>query len=162
MTLLFRKLGLKKFIKSMNKEHYNLVFIVGYNFCVFCTCFCCWLLFAEPPQILPIPFPTPPPDGVTVSSGQPTNTTITPGTDVTIYCPSSGIDTPSIEWFRDGVIVVSGGRFTISTTTLPGAVITSVLSIDDFRSADAGTYTCTATNIVGSDDGNTTLIAIES
>ena len=115
-------------------------------------------MFAEPPQILLIPFPTPPPGGVTVSTGQPANTTITPGTDVTIYCPSSGITTPSIEWFKDGVMVMSGGRFTISTTTLPDAVITSVLSIDNFQSADAGTYSCTSTNIVGSDDGRTTLI----
>ena len=117
-------------------------------------------MFAEPPQILPIPFPTPPPNEVTVSTGQPANTTITPGTDVTIYCPSSGITTPSIEWFKDGVMVVPGGRFTISTTTvtLPYAVITSVLSIDDFQSADAGTYSCTANNIAGSDDGSTALI----
>ena len=116
-------------------------------------------MFVEPPQILPIPFPTPQPGGVTVSTGVPSNTAITPGTDITIYCPSSGIDTPSIEWSRDGVMVVSGGRFTISTTTtLPGAVITSVLSISDFQSADAGTYSCSANNIVGSDDGTVTLI----
>ena len=116
------------------------------------------MLFAEPPQILPIPFPTPP-GGVIVSTGIPSKTTIiTPGTDVTIYCPSSGINTPSIEWFRDGVMIVSGGRFTISETTLPGAVITSVLRIDDFQSADAGTYSCSANNIVGSDDGTVTLI----
>ena len=116
------------------------------------------MLFAEPPQILPIPFPTPPPGGVTVSTGIPSKTTITLGTDVTIYCPSSGINTPSIKWFRDGVMIVSGGRFTISETTLPGAVITSVLRIDDFQSADAGTYSCSANNIVGSDDGTVTLI----
>ena len=122
-----------------------------YNYCEF-------VLFAEPPQILPIPFPTPPPGEMTVSTGLPMNTTITLGIDVTIYCPSSGINTPSIQWFRNGLMVVAGGRFTISTTTLPGAVITSVLSIDDFQGSDAGTYTCTATNVVGSDDGGTTLL----
>ena len=116
------------------------------------------MLSAEPPQILPIPFPTPRPGETTVSTGQPMNTTITPGTDVTIYCPSSGIDIPSIEWFRNGVMVVVGGRFTISTTTLPGAVITSVLSIDDFQGSDAGTYTCTSTNVVSLADGGTTLL----
>ena len=87
------------------------------------------------------------------------NTSVTTGSSVTIYCPSSGIDTPGIEWFRNGMMVVAGGRFTISTTTLPGAVITSVLTIDDFQpSSDAGTYTCSSTNIVGSDDGSTTLL----
>ncbi len=135
------------------------------DYCDYCDCDCChyeyceFVLFAGPQQILPIPFPTPPPGEITVSTGQPMNTTIiTLGTDVTIYCPSSGIDTPSIEWFRNSVMVVAGGRFTISTTTLPGAVITSVLRIDDFQGSDAGTYTCTATNVVGSDDGGTTLL----
>ena len=87
------------------------------------------------------------------------NTTITTGSSVTIYCPSSGIDTPSIEWFRNGMMVVAGGRFTVSTTRLPGAVITSVLTIDDFQPTDAGTYTCSSTNIVGSNDGSTTLLS---
>ena len=118
-------------------------------------------MFSEPPQILPIPFPTPPPGDpdIAVSTGQPMNATITTGSSVTIYCPSSGIDTPGIEWFRNGVMVVAGGRFTISTTTLPGAVITSVLTIDDFQPTDAGTYTCSAINVVGSDDGSTTLLS---
>ena len=120
---------------------------------------CCNIVFSEPPQILPIDFPTPPPGETTVSTGQPSNTTVETGTSVTIFCPSSGIDTPDIQWFRNGAMVVDGGRFRITTPILPGAVITSALRIDDFQPAtDSGTYTCRSTNIVGLADGGTTLL----
>ena len=119
---------------------------------------CCIILFSEPPQILPIPIPTPPPGETTVSTGRPSNTSVETGTSVTIFCPSSGIDIPGIQWFRDGAMVVDGGRFRITTPRLAGAVITSALRIDDFQPAtDSGTYTCTSTNIVGLADGGTTL-----
>lgn len=95
---------------------------------------------------------------MTVSAGQPSNTNIDTGTTVTIYCPSSGVDTPSIVWLRDGVPVTSSGRFTISMTTLAGAVVTGVLIIDNFQPADAGTYHCTATNLVDSANGEVTLL----
>ena len=115
-------------------------------------------LFVEPPRILSISFPTPPPGEMTASTGQPTDISIKAGTSVTIYCPSSGVDTPSIVWFRDGVLVTSNDRLTISTTTLLGAVTTSVLRIDKFRPIDAGTYQCTATNFVDSANGEVTLM----
>ena len=120
---------------------------------------CCNILLSDPPQILPIPFPTPPPGETTVSTGRPSNTTVENGTSVTIYCPSSGINTPGIQWFRDGIMIASGGRFTITRPLLVGAVITSALRIDDFQPAtDSGTYTCTSTNIVGMAVGGTTLL----
>ena len=113
----------------------------------------------EPPQILPIPIPTPPPGETTVSAGRPSNITVETGSSVTIYCPSSGIDIPGIQWFRDGVMIVSGGRFSITFPRLVGAVITSALRIDDFQPpTDSGTYTCRSTNIVGLADGATTLM----
>ena len=117
----------------------------------------------EPPQILPIPFPTPPPGETTVSTGQPMNTTVETGTSVTIYCPASGVDVPIIQWFKTDAVsmkttmIVSGGRFTISTTTLPGAIITSVLRIDVIQRGDQGHYSCRAINNVGSDQNGTTL-----
>ena len=96
---------------------------------------------------------------MTVSTGHLTDISIDTGTAVTVYCPSSGVDTPSIVWFRDGVPIVSNGRFTISlTTALTGAVVTGVLRIDDFRPADAATYRCTATNLVDSANGEVTLM----
>jgi len=84
-------------------------------------------------------------------------TPVTPGTDVSIFCPSSGIDAPSIVWFKDGTMISAGGRFTIVTPTVPGVDAASVLRIDDFQSGDVGTYSCRATNIAGMANGETTL-----
>ena len=118
------------------------------------------MLSAEPPQILPIPIPTAPPGGTTVSTGMPAVTPITTGSSVTIYCPSSGIDTPTIVWFKDGTMVTSGGRFTISTTMLGTEPITSVLMIDNFQAGDEGTYSCSSTNRAGTANGETELTVL--
>ena len=116
-----------------------------------------FILSAEPPQVLPIPIPTAPPGEITVTTGIPSVTTVDTGTPVTIYCPSSGIDTPNIVWAKDGTPITSGGRFTISTTQLGSEPITSVLEIDAFQPGDVGTYTCTTTNRAGEDTGSTEL-----
>jgi len=88
---------------------------------------------------------------MSISTGTPTNITVDTGMIVTIYCPVTGLDTPTIGWFKDGVMFTTGGRIRISTTTLPGADITSVVTIDGFEPSDAGTYQCTGTNVAGID-----------
>ena len=113
---------------------------------------------AEPPQILPIPIPTAPPGEISVTTGVPSVTNVGTGTSVTIYCPSSGNDYPSIVWSKDGSSITSGGRITINTTHLGSEYVTGVLEIDDFQPGDAGTYTCTSTNRVGEAIGSTELI----
>ena len=119
---------------------------------------CIFTLSAEPPEILPIPIPTGPPGVTTVSTGIPSVTPISTGSSVTIYCPSNGIDTPTIVWFKDGTMITSGGRFTISTTMLGTEPITSVLMIDNFQTGDEGTYSCSSTNRLGSATGTTVLV----
>ena len=114
-------------------------------------------MFAESPIVVPVTAPPPPPGVVGVSTGDPVDMTINTGTTVTIYCPVTGADTPTIQWFKDGVMLTASGRFTISATTLPGADITSVVTIDDFQPSDAGAYRCTGTNAVGMDFGEVTL-----
>lgn len=117
-----------------------------------------WFIFSvEPPQILPIDIPTPPPDITVVSTGQPSVTSIVTGSNVNIYCPSSGVDRPVIVWFKDGTTITSGGRISITTTTLPDTAITGVLSINDFQPGDIGTYSCRSNNIAGVAVGETTL-----
>ena len=116
-----------------------------------------FMLPTEPPQILPVSFPTPPPGGITVSTGRPTNTTVNTGTDVTIYCPTSGIDTPTIQWFKDGARVISTSRIRTSTTRLPNTATTGVLAIDDFQPSDAGTYSCRADNVAGTANSSIVL-----
>ena len=112
---------------------------------------------AEPPQILPIAIPTAPPGEISLTTGVPSVTNVDAGTSVTIYCPSSGIDTPSIVWSKDGSSITSGGRFTISATQIGSEPVTSVLEIDNFQPGDVGTYTCTSTNRVGAATASTEL-----
>ena len=116
-----------------------------------------FILSTEPPQILPIRIPTALPGELSLSTGIPSVTHIDTGTPVTIYCPSSGIDTPTIVWAKDGTPITSGGRFTITTTQLGTEPVTSVLEIDDFQPEDVGTYTCTTINRAGEDTGSTEL-----
>ena len=116
-----------------------------------------FILSTEPPQILPIRIPTALPGEISLSTGIPSVTHIDTGTPVTLYCPSSGIDTPTIVWAKNGMTITSGGRFTITTTQLGTEPVTSVLEIDDFQPGDVGTYTCTSTNRAGEDTGSTEL-----
>ena len=107
---------------------------------------------------MPVPIPTPPPGVVGISTGDPPDDTpIDPGTTVTIYCPVTGYQIPTIQWFKDGVMFTAGGRITISTANVPDADVTSVVTIDDFQPSDAGVYRCTGTNVVGMDFGEVTL-----
>ena len=116
-----------------------------------------FILSTEPPQILPIPIPTALPGEISLTTGIPSVTHIDTGTPVTIYCPSSGIDTPTIVWSKDGMTIICGGRFAITTTQLGSEPVTSVLEIDDFQPGDVGTYTCTTTNRGGEVTGSTEL-----
>ena len=116
-----------------------------------------FILSTEPPKILSIPIPTAPPGVTSLTTGIPSVTHIDTGTFVTIYCPSSGIGTPTIVWSKDGMTITSGSRFTISTTQLSTEPVTSVLEIDDFQPGDVGTYTCTSTNRAGEATGSTEL-----
>ena len=95
---------------------------------------------------------------MTVSTGQQMNTAVDTGITVTIYCPSSGVDAPSIIWFKDDVPIISNRRVVISMATLIGAVVTGVLRIRNFRPIDVGTYRCTATNLIDSANGEVTLM----
>jgi len=102
--------------------------------------------------------PTAPPGEVGISTGDPdVDMTIDTGTTVTIYCPVTGYNIPTIEWFKDGVMFTDDGRITISSIDLPGADVTSVVTIDDFQPSDAGVYRCSGTNVVGMDFGEVTL-----
>ena len=116
-----------------------------------------FILSTEPSQILSIPIPTAPPGEISLTTGIPSVTHIDTGTPVTIYCPSSGIDTPTIEWSKDGITLTSGGQFTINTTQLGSEAVTSVLEIDDFQPGDVGTYSCTSTNRAGEATGSVEL-----
>ena len=63
------------------------------------------------------------------------------GRDVTIECHFSGIPTPSVEWFRDGVLINTG-------ITNPTASL-SILSLSNVKITSV--YQCHVSNQHGSD-----------
>lgn len=72
------------------------------------------------------------------------------GQRVDIPCNAQGSPLPVITWFKDGsTVVVDGARYINNPD--------GTLSINQAVPSDAGTYTCIATNIAGSDEAEMTL-----
>ena len=71
------------------------------------------------------------------------------GAMATLWCVSTGIPIPVQSWTRNGV-VVSGSRIQVSGD---GRTLTVSLA----REEDEGTYTCHASNYVGTSSDNVTL-----
>ena len=68
------------------------------------------------------------------------------GNNVTLKCEARGTPAPRLSWTKDGVAVEGGG---------------DSLLIEDIQSDDTGSYTCTATNLLGS-SSDTSIIAVKS
>ena len=83
-------------------------------------------------------------------------TRISTGSVVVVYCNVTGIDIPSIEWFKDDTQISSGGKLSISNSSSHSHII-EILTIHNFQPRDAGIYQCLAINIAGSVSGNITL-----
>ncbi|XP_065906698.1 uncharacterized protein [Dysidea avara] len=112
----------------------------------------------DPSQILPSLLATPEPGQVVVSIGIHTEATVNTGATVFVYCNVTGVDTPTIEWFKDVILISNSTNFNISSTSSDSYII-EVLTIDSFQPRDAGIYQCVATNIAGADSGNITLLS---
>lgn len=88
---------------------------------------------------------------------------ITVGQTAEIYCPISGIDTPTTMWLR----VVNNIPVPVADLNLPGVTErldstpegdVLVLVFDSFESAQAATYICQTTNIAGDDSSSIQVI----
>ncbi len=76
-------------------------------------------------------------------TGAPTDQTVTAGTAVALRTSAIGTPTPTYQWQKDGVVLANA---TAATLTIPSAALT-----------DAGRYTVTATNFLGTSTASATL-----
>ena len=75
-------------------------------------------------------------------------------TSVTFTCEAIGEPSPTISWyFNDVVINQKNDKYNIHAAGVPEKVESSLTIINPV-SSDAGTYTCYAENVVGSDNSS--------
>ncbi|KAK7072713.1 Contactin-3, partial [Halocaridina rubra] len=74
------------------------------------------------------------------------------GKNVTIVCNPEAAPRPTFEWRKDGLVIGRGGRRNILRN--------GNLIIDPVSREDEGNYTCTATNIYGTDSSTGRLIVL--
>ena len=79
------------------------------------------------------------------------------GSNITLTCTSSGSPPDTFTWMKDGVPVTQSTDITTVTYTNTMAVFSSSYTISNVSISDNGTYTCTVTNPIGSDNYNFTI-----
>ena len=72
---------------------------------------------------------------------------------VTFTCEAIGEPSPTISWYFNDVMIITSDKYNISAAGVPGRVEGS-LQIINPETSDAGTYTCHAENVVGSDNSS--------
>ena len=77
--------------------------------------------------------------------------------NITLTCTSSGSPPDTFTWMKDGVPVTQSTDITTVTYTNTMAVFSSSYTISNVSISDNGTYTCTVTNPIGSDNYNFTI-----
>ena len=87
--------------------------------------------------------------------------TVTIGSSLTLSCTSRGSPPDTFTWRKDtDPTVLQSTNITAVDYTSTSAVFRADYSIDSVTTSDSGTYTCTATNPIGS--GNTTITVVVS
>ena len=92
-----------------------------------------------------------------VSSSSLSAVDIVLGSNITLTCTSSGSPPDTFTWMKDGVPVTQSADITIVTYTNTMAVFSSSYTISNISISDNGTYTCTVTNPIGSDNNTFTI-----
>ena len=72
---------------------------------------------------------------------------------VTFTCEAIGEPSPTISWYFNDVMIITSDKYNISDGRIPGRVESS-LTINNPETSNAGTYTCRAENVVGSDNSS--------
>ena len=80
------------------------------------------------------------------------NNDVAIGSPLTLTCTSSGSPPDTFTWMKDGVLVTNSTNITTVNYTNDIAVFTATYVISNFSTNDIGTYTCTVSNPIGSDN----------
>ena len=79
------------------------------------------------------------------------------GGNVTLYCPTTGIDTPNTRWLLNGTTMVSNLPRVVITNETVNDIPAVVLTINNITTSDLVTYTCVTSNSDGTDTQNITI-----
>ena len=84
--------------------------------------------------------------------------TILAGSLLSLNCTSQGSPPDTFTWRKDNdPTVLQSTSITAVNHTSTSAVFRADYSIDSVTTSDSGTYTCTVTNPIGSDNANITV-----
>ena len=84
---------------------------------------------------------------------------VTTGQSFTLTCTATGDPVPNIEWRQNGTFyTIRDSSVIIITSTDELRSISSVITVTNATSSDTGLYQCVATNVVGYDTRDATVI----
>ena len=78
--------------------------------------------------------------------------------NVTLYCPTTGIETPNTTWLLNGTTIVPNPPRVVITNETVNNIPAVVLTINNITTSDLVTYTCVTSNSDGTDTQNITII----
>ena len=85
------------------------------------------------------------------------NQTQNKGDTASFTCQAAGEPVPTIIWYYNSTLLVSGTEYMITEMSINTTTISNTLTIMSVESSDVGTYTCNATNVVSSDTSSGVL-----
>ena len=86
--------------------------------------------------------------------------TVVVGSLLTLSCTSRGSPPDTFTWRKDSGPIVQSTSITTVTHTRASAVFQADYTINSVITGDSGTYTCTVTNLIGSDSETITVNVI--
>ena len=68
------------------------------------------------------------------------------GAEVIVQCFASGNPLPTVNWYKDGILLSTNGKIVIVETSLSNTNISKELTISSLKLSHEGTYTCFGSN----------------
>ena len=87
-----------------------------------------------------------------ITANSSSSISVVDGYNITLSCTSSGSPPDTFTWMKDGILVTQSSDIATVTHSSSSAVFSIDFTISNFSIIDSGTYTCTVTNPIGSDN----------